>query len=71
MPTVDAPDDAARAAAMHIITLSGKSPDNPSRTLGDLNFYVPDERYGMVESAHTVILHYWVDHYLLAYGEGH
>jgi D-sedoheptulose 7-phosphate isomerase len=62
--------DAARAAAMDIITLSGKSPDNPSRTRGDLNFYVPDQRYGMVESAHTVILHYWVDHYVLAYGDG-
>jgi D-sedoheptulose 7-phosphate isomerase len=61
--------EAARAAAMDIITLSGRRPDNPSRTLGDLNFYVPAERYGMVESAHTLILHYWVDHYVLAYGE--
>jgi D-sedoheptulose 7-phosphate isomerase len=58
--------ETARAMGMEIVTLSGKGADNPSRTLGRLNFYVPDDRYGIVESAHTVILHYWIDHYVEA-----
>jgi len=58
--------ETARAAAMVIVTLSGRRPDNPSRTRGDLNFYVPAEPYAMVETAHALILHYWIDHYVLA-----
>lgn len=58
--------EAARSAAMVIVTLSGRRPDNPSRTRGDLNFYVPAEPYAMVETAHALILHYWIDHYVLA-----
>jgi D-sedoheptulose 7-phosphate isomerase len=57
---------AARAADMVIVTLSGRRPDNPSRSRGDLNFYVPAEPYAMVETAHALILHYWIDHYVLA-----
>ena len=60
--------EAARAAAMVIVTLSGRRPDNLSRSRGDLNFYVPAEPYAMVETAHALILHYWIDHYVLAYG---
>jgi hypothetical protein len=40
------------------------------RTLGDLNFYVPASRYGWVECAHQLILHYWLDQYLNVYGGG-
>ena len=61
--------EAARSTSMEIVTLSGKGADNPSRALGDLNFYVPDQTYGVVESAHTVILHYWIDHYVHVYGD--
>jgi len=39
------------------ITLSGFSPDNPSRQMGDLNFYVRSDVYGYVESAHTTLAH--------------
>ncbi len=36
------------------VTLTAKQPDNRARALGDLNFYVPLDRYGWVESAHQV-----------------
>lgn len=44
-----------------VITLSGFSPDNPLRTLGTVNFHVPSDRYGLVEVAHTLIIHWIVD----------
>lgn len=60
------------ASRLHVesVTLSGKKPENKARTLGDLNFYVPLFRYGWAESAHQVLLHYWFDQYLNAYGGG-
>jgi len=62
--------EAAREMGLHTVTLSGKRADNRSRVLGDLNFYVPLQRYGWVESAHQLIIHYWFDQYLNRYGEG-
>jgi len=62
--------DAARSLGMHIVTLSGKNADNRSRSLGELNFYVPAQRYGWVESAHQLVIHYWFDQYLNRYGKG-
>lgn len=44
-----------------IITLSGFSPQNPSRNSGDLNFYVPSDLYGIVETAHMAIMHFLTD----------
>lgn len=54
----------AREMDMHVITLSGLKPDNESRSLGDLNIYVPAKTYGMVESAHAIIMHAWLDKYM-------
>ena len=62
--------EAAAARRLQIVTLSGMRADNRSRALGDLNFYAPLQRYGWVESAHQVILHYWFDQYLHLYGQG-
>ena len=62
--------DVARSLSMRTVTLSGKGADNRSRTLGDLNFYVPSPRYGWVESAHQVVIHYWLDQYMDRYGQG-
>lgn len=44
-----------------VITLSGFAPDNPLRTMGNVNFYVPSDRYGFVEIAHLTILHAILD----------
>jgi len=60
----------AREKNMFIVTLSGKSADNKSRKLGDINFYIPLDTYGLVESAHAVLLHCWLDLYLDKYMNG-
>lgn len=62
--------ESAQALGIEAITLTGKEPGNRARTLGVLNFYVPLTRYGWAESAHQVLLHYWFDQYLHAYGQG-
>jgi D-sedoheptulose 7-phosphate isomerase len=69
-PNVVRAIETARGMGMHIVTLSGKSPDNRSRAMGDLNFYIPASRYGWVECAHQLVIHYWFDQYLNVYGNG-
>jgi D-sedoheptulose 7-phosphate isomerase len=60
----------ARKMQLRIVTVSGKGADNPSRSFGDVNVYMPSARYGWVESGHHVVLHYWLDQYLDAHGPG-
>lgn len=55
--------DVARNVGGNIITLSGFLPDNPLRSSGDLNFYVPVENFGIVECFHQIILHALLDEY--------
>jgi D-sedoheptulose 7-phosphate isomerase len=62
--------ESARSLDMQIVTLSGKGADNRARTFGVLNFYVPSARYGWVECAHQLILHYWLDQYINLHGQG-
>jgi len=62
--------EGARRLDVGTVTLSGMRADNRARALGDLNFYVPLPRYGWVESAHQVILHYWFDQYQDVHGPG-
>lgn len=40
-----------------VVTFSGFSPDNPLRGMGHINFYVPSDAYGFVETAHSAICH--------------
>ena len=60
----------ARTLRLQIVTLSGRRPDNPSRQFGDVNVYIPNERYGWIEPSHQVVLHYWLDQYLNVHGQG-
>lgn len=53
--------DVARQSGLKIVTLSGFHPDNRLRQTGDVNFYVPSRRYGVVETAHLAILHSLLD----------
>jgi D-sedoheptulose 7-phosphate isomerase len=53
--------EAARAAGMQVVTRSGFAPDNKLRRLGDVNFYVPSERYGWVEISHLALCHALLD----------
>ena len=52
----------AAQAARHarfdaIYTLSGMGADNPLRSMGHMNFYVPSDDYGIVEITHLALLH--------------
>lgn len=69
-PNVVKAIEAARKKGCFIITLSGKEIDNQSRKMGDLNFYVPLETYGLAESAHAVLLHCALDYFLDKYMGG-
>ncbi len=52
---------AAQNHNCHLITLSGFRTDNALRNMGELNFYVPVEDYGFVESVHAILLHFLTD----------
>lgn len=56
--------DAAREIGLRVITVSGMKPNNRSRQMGDLNFYIPADTYGIVESSHQVLLHCWLDKFM-------
>lgn len=66
-PNVVRAIEKAREIGLTTITLSGMDENNKSRWMGDLNFYVPAATYGVVESAHQIILHYWMDSYITAH----
>jgi len=53
--------NAAKNIGMRVVTLSGFSPLNPLREMGDINFYVNSTRYGPVEITHLSILHAMLD----------
>jgi D-sedoheptulose 7-phosphate isomerase len=57
---IRATHEANRLGGM-VITLSAMKADNPLRSLGALNFYIPAETYGLAETGHAAILHFWVD----------
>ena len=63
-PNIVAAIGAAKEVGMKVVTLSGKSEDKKSRELGDLNFYIPSDSYGIGESTHQVLLHCWLDKYM-------
>lgn len=53
---------AAHRKQATVITLTGFKHDNPLSRLGDINFHVCADTYGLVESSHATILHFWMDH---------
>ncbi len=53
--------EAAKKKNASVITFTGFKPDNRARQLGDINVYVPCEKYGIVESIHNLILQQIVD----------
>ena len=58
---------AAKRKCFKVITLSGFDKNNPLRKLGDLNFYVPEPKYGAVEIIHMAICHCLVDMFIENY----
>lgn len=53
--------EAAIQKGCQVITFSGFDATNPSRRMGDLNFYVPSNVYGFVETAHAALAHFITD----------
>lgn len=51
----------AKRKMMNVVTLSGFGEGNFLRSKGQVNFYVPSNRYGIVEIAHLAILHSILD----------
>jgi len=53
--------EVARQFDGRVVTITAMSEDNKMRVLGDLNFYIQAETYGMAESGHAVLLHHLID----------
>jgi D-sedoheptulose 7-phosphate isomerase len=51
----------AREKKGFLVTLSAMDPENKIRGWGDLNFYVPARSYGLAETSHAAIMHFWLD----------
>ncbi len=51
-----------------VITLSGFSPENPLRSLGEVNIWLDANDYGLVEVGHQFILHNLSDRFAVGYG---
>ncbi len=53
--------EVAHEIGCRVITISGFRADNPLRALGEVNFHVGASDYGIVEVAHTALIHAVVD----------
>lgn len=42
---------------MSVVTMTGFEPGSGLRALGPINFWIPSSDYGIVETAHTALLH--------------
>ncbi|XXJ20110.1 SIS domain-containing protein [Desulfovibrio caledoniensis] len=60
-PNAVAAVEKARELSGRAVTVTAMSPDNRMRALGDLNFYLPAQTYGMAESGHGAVLHHLID----------
>lgn len=63
-PNVVAAAKMAKAIGCRIATFSAFAPDNPLRSLGELNLYLPTREYGHAENGHQILLHYVLDRHL-------
>lgn len=44
-----------------VITFSAMNEENKLRKLGNLNFHIPAQTYGLAETSHAALLHFWID----------
>lgn len=68
-PNIIRAAETARGLGMTVVTLTAMDEDNPLRSAGDLNAYVPAMTYGHAETCHAAILHTWMDSVSLAPGD--
>jgi len=55
--------EVAKNIGAFIVTLSGFKSDNALKQIGDINFWLNSNHYGMVEIGHSLILHYISDRF--------
>lgn len=60
-PNIISAVEVAKKKGVSVITLTGFQPNNQLRQIGNMNVYVPCEKYGIVESIHNLILQQTVD----------
>ncbi len=60
-PNIIAAIETAKEKGASVITFTGFYPDNKAKQAGDVNVYVPCDKYGIVESIHNIILQQIVD----------
>lgn len=60
----------ARRQLCKIVSFSGFDPENSLGKMGDLNFFVNSSSYGVVETAHLIIVHSVVDQFFHATRKG-
>ena len=53
--------ETARIKKAAVVTFTGFWPDNKAKQMGNINVYVPCQKYGIVESVHNLILQQIVD----------
>lgn len=60
-PNILAAVGVAKGLDITVVTLSSMDPANPLRSTGTLNAYISADTYGIAETCHAAILHYWMD----------
>ena len=60
-PNIIAAIETAKEKGASVITFTGFYPDNKAKQAGDVNVYVPCDKYGIVASIHNIILQQIVD----------
>ena len=66
-PNILKASETARKLGAKLVTLSAMSSGNFLVRLGDLNFYIPAQTYGVAEIGHTAIIHHWIDQAISKY----
>ena len=51
----------SRKHKLSVVTFSGINPKNKLKNMGDLNFFINHNSYGLIEIAHLTLLHYLVE----------
>ena len=60
-PNIVSAIETAKKKKTMVMTFTGFKRDNRAKQMGDINIYVPCEKYGIVESIHNLILQQIVD----------
>lgn len=59
--------DFCKENKINVLSMSGLKPDNYSRRNANYSLYVPAKTYGMVECAHQLFMHMWLDKFMDIY----